>query len=393
MMMKLLKKIDPLVAAVAAIVIVGALLYAYWPSSGTKTISADFPRTVSVYQGSDVRILGVPVGQVDSVTPMGQYVRVKMSYSDKYTLPSDVKAMIISPSIVGDRYVQLTPAAGSGAFPNNGTLSCGNTCGESGPVQTAVPLELDEIYGSLSQLTAALGPNGANAPDSSGQGALTRLLDSTAANFGGQGQNFNSTIQNLGKLSQTLNDNKDDLFGTQTAVEKFVNALAKNDGTVRAFTESLTQGASMLSQDRQDLASALDNLATALDQVRGFVADNRASLTSNIAGLTRISETLVKRRDQLAEILKTAPLALNNLALAYNGKVGTLDTRANIGQSVTQLSASPGKMLCAFFQAGLGSNATCPFAGLGRTAYEQIKQAQQANSQSVDMTLGGLVAP
>lgn len=391
--MNILKKIDPLVAAIAAIAIVGALLYVFWPSSGTKTLTADFPRTVSVYQGSDVRILGVPVGKVDSVTPMGTYVRVKIEYADKYTLPANVGAVIISPSIVGDRFVQLTPATGTGAFPNGGHLGCGSTCQESGAVRTAVPLELDEIFGSLSQLTEELGPNGANAPDASGQGALTRLLASTAANFGGQGQNFNNTIQNLGKLSQTLNNNKDDLFGTQAAIEKFVGALAKNDSTVRAFTQSLTQGASMLSQDRQDLASALDNLATALDQVRSFVADNRASLTSNIAGLTRISQTLVKRRDQLAEILKTAPLALNNLALAYNGKTGTLDTRANIGQTATQLSASPGKLLCAFLQAGLGSNASCPLAGLGRAAYNQVKKAQQANSQSVDMTLAGLVAP
>lgn len=391
--MKFLKKIDPLVAVIVAIAIVGALLYAFWPSSGTKTMYADFPRTVSVYQGSDVRILGVPVGKVDSVTPMGTYVRVKMEYSDKYTLPSNVEAIIISPSIVGDRFVQLTPATGSGAFPNNGTLTCGTNCGQSGAPHTAVPLELDEIYGSLSQLAAELGPNGANAPGPSGQGALTRLLNSTAENFGGQGQNFNTTIQNLGKLSQTLNDNKDDLFGTQAAVEKFVNALAKNDGTVRAFTQSLTQGASMLSQDRTDLASALDNLATALDQVRSFVSENRASLTSNIAGLTRISQTLVKRRDQLAEILKTAPLALNNLALAYNGKTGTLDTRANVAQTLTQVSKTPGNVLCAFLQAGLGSKVPCPLAGLGRAAYNQVKKAQQANSQSVDMTLAGLVAP
>lgn len=390
--MNILRKIDPLVAAIAAIAIVGALLYFVWPSSGTKTIYADFPRTVSVYQGSDVRILGVPVGKVDSVTPMGQFVRVKMEYDDKYTLPANVKAMIISPSIVGDRYVQFTPATGVGAFPNNGRLGCGSTCGESGTVQTAVPLELDEIYGSLSQFAEIMGPNGANAPGTSGQGALTNLLNSTAANFGGQGQNFNNTIQNLGKLSQTLNENKDNLFGTQAAVEKFVGALAKNDSTVRAFTQSLTEGASMLSQDRQDLASALDNLATALDQVRGFVAENRASLTSNIAGLTRISETLVKRRNQLAEILKDAPLALNNLALAYNAnpKAGTLDTRANVGQTGTQLSATPGKVICAFLQAGLGTNSSCP---LGRSAFDQIRSAQQANSQSVDMTLAGLVAP
>ena len=33
----------------------------------TKTVVAHFPRTVSVYEGSDVRVLGVPVGTVTRV--------------------------------------------------------------------------------------------------------------------------------------------------------------------------------------------------------------------------------------------------------------------------------------------------------------------------------------
>ena len=382
---------NPLVAAIAAIAVVGALLYFVLPSSGTRVMYADFSRAVSVYQGSDVRILGVPVGQVDSVTPMGTVVRVKLEYSDTYKLPKDVRAVIISPSIVGDRFVQLTSKTGFGTplpasdvFPDGGSL---------GTDRTAVPLELDEIYGSLSQLSYALGPQGANAPTTTSEGALTRLLDTTARNFGGNGVQFNTTIQNLGKLMKTLADNKDQFFGTQVAVEKFVNALATNDSTVRQFTQSLTEGASLLAGDRQDLASALDNLATALEQVRSFVADNKTLLTSNIAGLTRISETLVKRRNELAEILKVAPLALNNLTLAGNGSAGTLDTRANVGQTVSQVKASPGKVLCAFLQEAVGKNTPCPFTALGRTAFDQIRQVQQANRQTADLTLAGLVTP
>src|SRR5690606_10466164 len=116
------------------------------------------------------------------------------------------KAAVISPSIVGDRFIQLTPAWTSGPELADGA--------RLGLDRTATPLELDEIFGSLNDLTVALGPDGANRPDASGTGALTRLLDSTARNFGGQGAQFNATLKNLGKLTQTLADNKDDLFGT-----------------------------------------------------------------------------------------------------------------------------------------------------------------------------------
>ena len=75
-----------------------------------KTLTAEFPRTVSIYQGSDVRVLGVPVGKIDSVTPSGTDVVVTMHYDADVKIPANAKAVIISPSIVGDRFVQLTPA-------------------------------------------------------------------------------------------------------------------------------------------------------------------------------------------------------------------------------------------------------------------------------------------
>ena len=84
-----------------------------------------------------------------------------------------------------------------------------------------MPLELDQIYGSLDELNVALGPNGANE-----NGALTDLLETTAANFGGQGAQFHQTIQDFSKLSETLDDNKEELFGSARELEGFISTLA-----------------------------------------------------------------------------------------------------------------------------------------------------------------------
>ena len=40
----------------------------------------------------------------------GYCVKVTMTYEDRVKVPADAKAVIISPSVVGDRFVQLTPA-------------------------------------------------------------------------------------------------------------------------------------------------------------------------------------------------------------------------------------------------------------------------------------------
>lgn len=302
-------------------------------SEDRKHVTAYFPRTISVYEGSDVRILGIPVGQVDTVTPEGTRVKVEMSYDADVDVPADAKAVIVSPSVVGDRFVQLTPVyTGGSKLKDEAELDMS---------KTSTPLELDQIYQSIDDLTVALGPEGANS-----DGALTELLTTTARNFAGQGKQVNRTIKDLGKLTGTLENNKDELFGSAAELEKFVKTLARNDKVVRRFNQSMSSVSDLLAGEKDDLAQTLKNLSTALGKVKTFVKDNKSLLSKNISGLNKVSKTLVKRRGELDEILKAGPVALNNLALTYNPASGTLDTSANLENAAHEVVNNPGLFLC-----------------------------------------------
>ena len=329
-----IRKFAPI--AVILVLLAAGVVWVLNSGSGSKTLTAYFPRTVSVYEGSDVRVLGVPVGQVDTVEPEGTKVKVTMHYDSDVDLPEDAKAVIISPSVVGDRYIQVAPAFKDGdkALPDNSVLQTD---------RTAVPLELDQIYGSIDNLATALGPNGANS-----KGALTDLLEQTARNFGGQGAKFKQTIQNFGDLSATLDDNKTALFSSARKLQQFIHTLATNDTTVRDFNTSLGNVSRLLDSERQDLTSALSNLGVALDEVGGFVKDNRDALTADISGLGRVAHIIAQRRSELSEVLSAGPLALNNLALAYDPQTGTLNSNANVGNLLKQ---SPSELLCALVSA------------------------------------------
>jgi phospholipid/cholesterol/gamma-HCH transport system substrate-binding protein len=380
--MNLLAKLAVPVLIVA--LVVAALVTFVFSGGHQKTLTADFPRTVSLYQGSDVRVLGVPIGKVDSVTPSGTQVIVKMHYDPNVQIPANAKAVIISPSIVGDRFVQLTPAYTSGPV-----LADGATLQQD---RTAVPLELDQIYGSLDNLTRALGPNGANA-----KGALTDLLDTTAANFGGQGAKFHRTIENFGRLSGTLADNKDNLFGSVRQLEGFVRTLAHNDHTVRRFNQTLAGVSHMLKGERGDLAASLHDLGIAMKQVSGFVRDNRQVLGKNIAGLDDVTQILVRQRRALAETLRDAPLALNNLALTYNPQAGTLDTRANLGEIGHQITSDPATFLCGILDQANQGGQSCDLVKqlLGKQRPAALSGSAGRGGTTgpdlTDPTLGGLV--
>jgi len=374
--MNQLMRYVPAVIVVALLVAFGLTLV---ETGGQKTLRAHFPRTVSLYEGSDVRVLGVPVGKVTEVRPNGSDVLVTMEYDDEVQVPADAKAVIVAPSVVGDRYVQLAPAYTGGAELADDTVL--------GLDRTSAPLELDDIYGSLDQLVVALGPDGANK-----EGALNDLLKQTAANFGGQGERFHQTVTDLSKLTTTLDNNKDQVFGSAAKLEKFIRTLAQNDKTVRDFGTSLAQASKMLAGERNDLAAALENLSLALADVSGFVKKNKESIKTNITGLKRVAGVLVKRRGELEETLRTAPLALTNLLHTYNPDTGTLDTNANLTMLADQLVSEPSMVLCTLVnQLNRGGELCDLIDSILPRAGAFGAGSGTSVGQRTDPTLGGLV--
>lgn len=362
-------------ATVLALALTGALLYVFWPSPPTTSVTAYFTRAVGIYPGSDVRILGVRVGSVTGVTPEGNQVRVDLQYGAGYKVPANAQAAIISSSVVSDRYVQLLPVYESGPL-----LASGGVIPLS---RTAVPVELDETLSSLNTLSVALGPQGANS-----QGALAKLLGVTADNLNGQGATLHQTVQDLSQAASTLSDNRQNLFGTVDNLQTFTAKLAADDQQVGAFETNLADVSAQLAGERQDLAAALQNLASALGDVSTFVHDNKAEVASDVNGLNGIAGILVKEQAALAEFLSVAPDALGNLANAYNPTAGTLDTRMNIDQT-----QNPALFLCSLLDS-FGQQIDC--SGLQKlfAALPPLPNADPLTgslSGIVDKTLAGIL--
>jgi phospholipid/cholesterol/gamma-HCH transport system substrate-binding protein len=306
-----------LVAAIAVLLAVAGVAFAVFrPSDPGRRLVAHFSRAVGIHAGSDVRVLGVKVGEVTGVTPQGRTVRVELRYDAAYDIPAGAMAVIVPPSVVSDRYVQLTPAYNGGEkLPDGADLP---------QSRTVAPLELDDVYRALDEFNKALGPDGANA-----NGALSDLVATGRANLAGNGQNLGDALNGLSQAASTLADGRQDLFGTVANLQQFTTMLAASDQQVRRFNDQLASVGEQLAGEREDLAAALRSLATALADVAAFVKENRGALVSNVDALADITGVLVRQQRAIIEVLDVAPLALSNLNLAYNPRSGTLDTRDN----------------------------------------------------------------
>ncbi|HEX3787869.1 MAG TPA: MCE family protein [Pseudonocardiaceae bacterium] len=326
------------IACVLGLLLAGGLWWILYDQGGIR-ITAYFSKTVGVYPGSAVRVLGLQVGTIDDVEPQGALVRVDLTVDEGVQIPAKAQAVIVAPSLVSDRYVQLVPAYSDGPIMGGGAVIPTS--------RTATPVELDDLYASLDKLATALGPNGANQ-----KGALSNLLNTTAANLNGNGQKLADTITQLAAAATTLSNAKGNLFDTVDGLQKFTTALADSDSQMRGFDDNLADVSGYLADDRNSLATALTTLASALTQVQGFIQDNQGALESTVHNLSGVTQALVDQRSALAEVLDVAPLGLSGYLNSYDAASGSFAVRGDLNE----LTDPPIEMICKLIQASTPAN-------------------------------------
>jgi virulence factor Mce-like protein len=314
-----LRRITGIGAGLAVVAAVGTSGAMALQESGSTRITAYFDRATGVYEGSDLRVLGVKAGTVETVRPQGDQVKVTLLLDEDIEVPADAHAVVVAPSVVADRYIQLAPAYTGGERIRDGAVLPA--------AKNAMPLEVDQLYASITELGTALGPDGANA-----EGALAGLLDTGAANLKGNGKAIGDSIEQFGKAARTLDGSSGDLFATLSHLQSFTAMLKKNDGNVAKAEQQLASVTVFLAEDKENLGAALKELGTALKQVKGFIQDNRGSLKKNVDALVPLTRTLVDQRASLAEAMDTAPLAAANALNAYDPANRTLNGRADINE-------------------------------------------------------------
>jgi phospholipid/cholesterol/gamma-HCH transport system substrate-binding protein len=107
--------LETVLGAVVLVVAAAFLWYAYQRADvsdpGGYVLRAQFESVDGLENGSDVRISGIKVGQVLSQTldPQTYLAEVRFSVASNVELPSDSSAAIASASLLGGKYLSLSP--------------------------------------------------------------------------------------------------------------------------------------------------------------------------------------------------------------------------------------------------------------------------------------------
>ena len=249
-----------LTALLLAATLIGMLVM--WPHRKTHTVVALFSSAVGLYPGDDVRVVGVPVGKIESVEPRAGDVKVTMSIRNEVQVPADARAILISPNLVAARFVQITPPYDSAT--RGATLSDGGTIGLD---RTGVPVEWDEVKRELTDLSAQLGPK-----DGGLQGPLTEFVNQAATTFDGNGDSFRNALHELSQTAGRLGDSSGDLFGTVKNLQILINALSQSNEQIVQFSNHVASVSQVLAESSTGLDNTLGTLNTALGDVRNLTS-------------------------------------------------------------------------------------------------------------------------
>jgi phospholipid/cholesterol/gamma-HCH transport system substrate-binding protein len=255
------------VIAVAAVALACVLLLL--GGGGGYTITADFANAAQLVKGNQVKVSGLPVGTVKSIslTPDGQ-AAVQFSVSGDYApLREGTRAIIREASLSGvaNRYIELQVGPQNGQpIPDGGVLDQGSTI-------TAV--DLDQIFNTFDPPTRK---------------ALQGVFKGSAREYAGRGQQMAAALPYLNP--------------SLSASSTLFRELNRDSNLLARFVVASSQLVTDLGARHDDLAGLVDHLATTTNAIGSRQAELASSIAQLPPVMRRANTTFVNLRAALDDL-------------------------------------------------------------------------------------------
>ncbi|GGT49320.1 ABC transporter substrate-binding protein [Streptomyces kurssanovii] len=234
-------------------------------------VTADFRDVLDLVPQSAVKVNNVTVGAVEKVELVGWHARVRLRIADDVKLPGNAIAELRQTSMLGEKYVALSPPVG---IEPTGRLTDGARIPLS---RTGRNPEIEEVLSALSALL----------------------------NGGGVAQLKTITVE-LNKALEGRENRVKDLLGE---LDTFIGGLDKQRKEIVRALKGIDRLAKRLAAEKTTIAQAVDTVPGALK----VLADQRRDLTAMLTSLSELGKTGTKvintsRADTVANLKSLQPI-------------------------------------------------------------------------------------
>jgi phospholipid/cholesterol/gamma-HCH transport system substrate-binding protein len=300
----------------------------------TTTYQAEFLDATGLVKGDDVRIAGVKVGSVTSISIVDRtHAMVGFDVQSSTALTRSTHADIRYRNLVGQRYIALTNEIGS-----TGALRPGSTIPVS---RTSPALDLTVLFNGFKPLFQALSPTQVN-----------QLSYEIIQVFQGQGGTLDGMLAHTASITQTL-ANRDQVIGQLiTNLNSVLDHVGRRNRQLNQLITTFQQFVGGLKHDRGAILGSLDEISTLSTQTADLVSGIRAPFVSDIHHLRGFAANLDRGRPELDRALQVLPIKLTKIGRTatygswFNFYLCNFTGQVRIGKNAVPVSYNTGSTRC-----------------------------------------------
>jgi phospholipid/cholesterol/gamma-HCH transport system substrate-binding protein len=273
-------------------------IFGQYRTGTTSGYSAVFNDVSRLKTGDTVRVAGIRVGTVNSVSLRpDKKVLVKFDADRNVALTDGTRAAVRYLNLVGDRYLELVDGPGS-----TKRLPAGAQI----PVDRTSPaLDLDLLLGGLKPVIRGLNAQDVNA-----------LTSSLIQVFQGQGGTLESLLSKTSSFTSALADNKEVVQGVIDNLNTVLATIDKEGGKFSGAIDRLQRLVTELAAERDPIGAAIDSLDRGTASLADLLTQARPPLRGNIDQLNRLAPLLDDHKDYIDGGLIKAPQNYHKLTRA-----------------------------------------------------------------------------
>ena len=244
-----------------------------------------FTRTNNLFEGSDVRVLGVPKGKVLELNPEGADVIATIQMEPGLDLPADVHAAVAPTSLLGERFVQLDPPYTGGPKLEEGAVI--------GLENTSVGVDIDEVLHSFETFLEGLDEN-----------TLAELVDVLTATLEGQGEGLNQLLDQGSETVTVLRRSSDDLNQAVTQLADLNTTVATRDQELGAMFDDLSVVMRTIADESPEIIEGIANLRRLTAELRPIVDEHADPLIRDLEILATSLSTVERNLERVGEVVR-----------------------------------------------------------------------------------------
>ena len=258
----------------------------------------DFSNAGGLSADAAVRVAGVHVGKVEEISLRNRKAHLKLLINPQYKLGNDVKAMIKTAGVLGEKYVEIVPGRSDEYLLDGEQI-----------VSTIAPADLDNLMNQVSEIAVDIKAISSSLRKSIGtdegsdniKAILTNLTDTTRLLRDVMDKN-DEKIENLFTNLESISYSIDDMvIQNEDQIHSFFNNFEELSASLNDLVQS----------NNAQISQIVANLNDFTGELKGISAENREPFKDMIANLEHFSDDLSKKTPEITEQLNTISENLN----------------------------------------------------------------------------------